>query len=334
MAASQVQVAVLGMGEIGRGWAALCVSAGWPVALYDNEANSLREAPKDVAARARALIDLQRASTESVETGLANLKVGRSLLQACGDAEWIIEAVREDLRAKQKLFESVESVAGKARIVSSSSASFAAKDIAARCHRQERCLVTHPIHPVELIPMVELAPSSYTDATLMELLKGWLRALGRIPVTVKKHVPGNVTDRIAAAVWREAIDLVLNGVIDVDDLDRAVSLGPALGWAAAGPHLSYHLAAGKRGLEGYIQHILHTYEGTWSDLATWSHLEPEKQHKLVHEFEKAYSEIILKIRPARDRRLAGILRGLEQSRHMRGAKPASRKTNENQPKNP
>ena len=70
---------------------------------------------------------------------------------------------------------------------------------------------------------------------LVELLKGWLRALGRIPVTINKQVPGNVANRIAAAVWREAIDLVLKGVIDVDDLDRAVSLGPALGWAAAGP---------------------------------------------------------------------------------------------------
>ena len=324
MTAGQVEVAVVGMGEAGRGWAALCVAAGWPVALYDNEAQSLHEAPDDVTVRARALIDLKRAAAADVEQGIESLRVGRSLLQTCGDASWIIEAVREDLRAKQKVYESIESVAGKARIVSSSSASFAAKDIAARCRRQERCLVAHPICPVELIPLVELAPSPYTDTTLIELLKGWLRALGRIPVTINKQVPGNVADRISAAVWREAIDLVLNGVIDVDDLDRAVSLGPALGWAAAGPHLSYGLAAGKRGLDGFVQHVLHTYEETWADLATWSHLEPDQQHKLVHAIDKAYKDSIGKIRPARDRRLAGILRGLEQARTEHNEKASDR----------
>ena len=321
MTAGQVEVAVVGMGEAGRGWAALCVAAGWPVALYDNEAHSLHQATVDVAARARKLIALQRASAGSVEKGLESLKVGRSLLQTCVDASWIIEAVREDVRVKQKVFEGIESVASKARIISSSSAHFAAKDIAGRCHRQERCLVAHPICPVELIPLVELAPSPYTDKTLLELLKGWLRALGRIPVTINKQVPGNVADRISAAVWREAIDLVLKGVIDVDDLDRAVSLGPALGWAAAGPHLTYSLAAGPGGLEGHVQNVLHTYQATWADLASWSHLEPDQQHKLVHAIDKAYKDSIAQIRPARDRRLAGILRGLERSKLHDADKP-------------
>ena len=95
MAAGRVKVAVIGMGEAGRGWAALCVAAGWPVALYDNEAHSLHEAPGDVTARARSLIELQRASEADVESGIQSLSVGRSLLQACGDAIWVIEAVRQ-----------------------------------------------------------------------------------------------------------------------------------------------------------------------------------------------------------------------------------------------
>jgi len=314
MAEGQVRIAIVGMGEVGRGWAALCVAAGWPVAIYDNEAHALREAPGEIASRARALVALGQASTPVVEQGLAGLKVGRSLLQACGDAAWVIEAVREDLRAKQKVFEGIEQVAGKARLVTSSSSGYAASDIAGRCLRQERCLVAHPLNPVELVPLVELAPSPHTDRALMEVLKAWLRALGRIPVTVNKYVPGNVANRIAAAVWREAIDLVLKGVMDVSDLDRTVSLGPALGWAAAGPHLSYHLAAGTRGVSGFLQNLLHMFENTWEDLAGWSKLEPEQQQKLIHAIERAYKENLEQIRPARDRRLAGILRGLEQTR--------------------
>ncbi len=315
MADGKVGVAVVGMGDAGRGWAALCVAAGWPVAIYDNEAHALREAPDEIATRARGLVALQQASLPVVEDGLATLKVGRSLLQACGDAAWVIEAVREDLRVKQKVFEGIEQVAGKARIVTSSSGSYAAKDIAGRCLRQDRCLVAHPLNPVELVPLVELAPAPHTDRALVEVLKAWLRALGRIPVTLNKHVPGNVANRIAAAVWRESIDLVLNGVVDVDDLDRAVSLGPALGWAAGGPHLSYHLAAGSKGVGGFLQNLLQMFEQTWEDLANWSRLEPEQQHKLIHAIERAYKDNLEQIRPARDRRLAAILRGMEQTRH-------------------
>lgn len=311
---AQVNVAVVGMGEIGRGWAALCVASGWTVAIYDNEAHSLHDAADEIENRARKLVTLEQATQSDVDRGIASLNLGRSLLQACGKADWIIEAVREDLRTKQKVFEGVESVAPKARVITSSSSGFSAKDVAGRCVRQERCLVVHPLTPVELIPLVELAPSPHTDAAIVELLKGWLRALGRIPVTLRKQVPGNVANRIAAAVWRESIDLVLKGVIDVADLDRAVSLGPALSWAAAGPHLTYHLAAGAKGVDGFLQHLLHTFEATWADLASWSKLQPEERNKLIHAIERTYEDTIDKLRPLRDKRLAGVLRSLERTR--------------------
>jgi len=311
----QVHVAVVGMGDIGRGWAALCVACGWPVSIYDHEAHSLQDAVQEVSDRARTLTSVGLASVTEVDQGIGSLKVAGSLLQACRDASWVIEAVREDLLAKQKVFEGIESVAGNVRVITSSSSGFAIKDVAGRCLRQERCITAHPLNPVELIPLVEVAPGPHADGALVELLKGWLRALGRIPVVINKQVPGNVANRIAAAVWRECIDLVLNGVVDVQDLDRAVSLGPALGWAAAGPHLTYHLAAGPRGVEGFLQSLLHHFENTWQDLATWPRLESDQQNKLVQSIKRAYRDDIDRIRPARDRRLAGILRS------MRGTRP-------------
>ena len=311
MTDGQVRVAIIGLGDIGKGWAALCTAAGWPVAAFDTDSIATEDAPEDIKMRARMLVALNRASAEDVEAGLNSLTVARSLLQACKDADWIIEAGPEDLSTKQKIFQSIESVAQRARAITSSTSSFTANDVAARCTRHHRCFVVHPLNPVELIPLVEVVSGTETDRTLIELTKGWLRALGRIPVEIKKSVPGNVATRIAAAVWREAIHLVLEGVINVDDLDRAVSLGPALGWAAAGPHLTYHLAAGDGGVRTLIQNLLQTFEEIWADLATWSKLEPEQRRKLVSSVEKAYEENIDRIRPARDRRLAAILRGLE-----------------------
>ena len=311
MTDGHVRVAVVGLGSIGRGWAAMCVAAGWPVSLFDIDAATAAEASDEIKTRARVLIALDRATAANVEAGTSGLLVGRSLLEATKNAEWIIEAGPEDLRTKQKIFESIDSVAPDARAITSSSAALAAKDIAARCTRHHRCFITHPMDPPELLPLVEVVAGEQTDHTLIQLAKGWLRALGRIPVEIKKPVPGNVAMRISAAVWREAIDLVLEGVIDVDDLDRAVSLGPALGWAAAGPHLSYHLAAGEDGVRVFVQRLLQTFEGIWENSPTWSRLEPEQRRRLVSLIEKAYADSADRIRPARDRRLVAILRALE-----------------------
>ncbi|NIM52151.1 MAG: 3-hydroxyacyl-CoA dehydrogenase [Gemmatimonadales bacterium] len=314
MTAGQVRVAVVGAGDVGRGWAAMCVAQGWPVSLFDTDAAALEHAQQEIATRATTLVALERADAAAAKAGIAQLTVGRSILHTCGDAQWVIEAGPEDIRTKQKMFEAIESVAGKARAVTSSSSGLKAADIAARCVRQERCFVAHPLNPPELIPLVELVPGPLTDHALIELVKGWLHALGRISVVIKKPVPGNVANRIAAAVWREAIDLVLEGVIDVDDLDRAVSVGPGLGWAAAGPHLTYHLAAGEQGVSGFLQHLLRTFETIWEDLPTWSKLELEQQRRLITLIERAYDGQVSVIRPARDRRLAAILRGLELAR--------------------
>lgn len=309
-----VRVAIVGAGNTGRGWAALIAAAGWPVSLYDNDATTLQDAPGEVSLRARRLVELHRAQAAATENGIKQFTVGRSLLQACGDADWVIEAIPEDVKAKQKLVESLEGVAPHARVVSSSSTVFTTTDLVARASRPERCMVVHPLNPPELIPLVEIVPGPETDAALVSLVKGWLQALGRFPVVVKKPVMGNVVGRISAALWREAVDLVLEGVIDVDDLDRAVSLGPALGWAAAGPHLTHHLSAGGDGLREFLQRLLKTLEPVWDDLATWTELDPERRRAFINNVERTYGDKLSSIRIARDRRLAAILRGLEDAR--------------------
>lgn len=314
MAGSQVRVVVVGMGEGGRGWAALCTAYGWPVTIYDNDSAAMHAAREEITERARGLPVLLGVDPEDVEAGVSALREGRSLLQACAEAEWVIEAIQEDLIAKQKLFEGLESAAPRARVASSSSATFTPQDIAARCRRRDRVLVAHPQQPTELIPLVELLTAPETEGLVAELVKGWLRALGRIPVTLKKPVPGNIGGRMAAAVWREAVQLVLDGVIDVDDLDRAVSVGPGLAWAAAGPHLALHLAAGRRGTGSHVQVMLQRLEPVWRELATWDHISPRDQQRLIAAIERAYAGQTEVIRQARDRRLAAILQALESSR--------------------
>lgn len=308
------KVAVIGAGTIGGGWAALCASAGWPVSIFDTNARAVEDAMESIPRRARALIALGRATSGIVDRGLLEFRQAKSLLQAVRDAEWVIEAIHEDLGAKQRLLESIEQVAESRAIVTSSSSGLAPGDLFGRLLQRGRCLVAHPLNPPELLPLVELVPAEETDSEAIERASAYLRALGRMPIVLHKAVPGYVVGRIAAAVWRECIDLVLSGTIDVADLDRAVSLGPALGWAAAGPHLTYHLGAGPGGVHIFLQQLLTSFERWWGDLASWNKLEPEQQRALIAAIERAYEGQIEQLRVARDRRLGAMLRTLEEDR--------------------
>jgi 3-hydroxyacyl-CoA dehydrogenase len=313
------KVAVIGAGDIGIGWAALCASAGWPVAIFDLNPQALERASAEIERRTRALVELDRAPEGIVERGLRELERANFFAAAIHDADWVIEAIHEDVVAKQKLLAAIEQEVGPETLISSSSSGLPPTEIFGRVRSLDRCLVTHPLNPPELIPLVEVVPEGRTSAASIARAVEYLRALGRFPIVLKKAIPGYVVGRVSAAVWRECIDLVLKGIISVDDLDRVVSLGPAIGWAAAGPHLTYHLASGEGGIRIFTQRLLASFESWWQQLAHWSQLDPDQQRTLTQAVERAYKGKIEFLREARDRRLSAILRSLEQARAPSGS---------------
>ncbi|HTS88192.1 MAG TPA: 3-hydroxyacyl-CoA dehydrogenase family protein [Gemmatimonadales bacterium] len=306
------RVAIVGAGEIGRGWAALAVAAGWPVTIYDADAEVLNPAADAIGDRVVALVRLKRAEAMVAEEALSQMRIGRSLLQAVSEANWIIEAVHEDLPTKLKALQQSEKVARQAAIITSSSSGLGPSILSSRLERPDRFMVAHPLDPVELIPLVEVVPSPHTDPACVEDVRFWLSLLGRAPIVFKKEVPGNITARLTAALWRECIQLVVDGVLDVEDVDRAVSVGPALGWVAAGPHLEQHLAAGEWGVDVFVAKMLGTYEEIWKGLADWKQLGPEDQKRLIRLVDRAYSRHTTELREARDQRLVRLLAALRE----------------------
>ena len=306
------RVAIVGAGDTGRGWAALAVAAGWPVTIYDADGELLRTAAEAIGDRVVSLVRLHRAELGVAEDALNQMRVGRSLLQAVESADWVIEAVPEELTIKHKVLQLTEQVARRAAIITSSTSGFPPSVLSGRLERPERFLVTHPLNPVELVPLVEVVPSSVTDPTCVEDIRFWLSMLGRAPIVFKKEVPGNIAGRLSAAVWRECIQLVLDGVLDVEDVDRAVSVGPVLGWAASGPHLEQHLSAGGWGIEVFLAQLLEDYEAVWKTLAEWKQLSGEDQKKLARMVEKAYAKYLPELREARNQRLVRLLDALRE----------------------
>lgn len=301
------KVAILGMSEAGRGWATLVSGAGWPVTIYDPEAALLQDGGEEIATRKRQSLGAGvPAITDDAANDQYQPRHGRSLLDAVSNADWIIDATLGDLVHRQRLLEKVESVARMAAVVTCSAAGLSPTDLVARLRRPSRLLVAQAFNPVEHIPAVEVVPGPLTDPGCLELVRNWLRQLGRIPVVLRKEIPGNATGRLSVALWRECIRLVLDGVLEVRDVDALISSGLAARWAAAGPFQTAYLEAGER-QTAQLSAALRAVESRWEGDTSFS-LPPSEHQQLIRLIERAYDGEGDVLRGAREERLGELRR--------------------------
>ncbi|MBA3444550.1 MAG: hypothetical protein H0T58_06830 [Gemmatimonadales bacterium] len=306
-AQSHPKVAVVGMSEAGRGWATLVSAAGWPLTIYDPDAAVLQSSDEEIATRKRHSQGSGfPAITDEGDALPGDPRLGRSLLNAVTDADWIIDATIGDLLHRQRLLEQVEGVARMAAVLTCSAPGLSPTELCARLRRPSRLLVARGFDPVEHIPAVEVVPGPLTDRASLDLVRGWLRQLGRIPVVLRKEIPGNATGRLTAALWRECIRLVLDGVLEVRDVDALISSGLAARLAAAGPFQTAYLEAGER-QTAQLSALLRALESRWEGDSGFQLASAEHQ-QLIRLIERAYDGEGDVLRGAREERLTELRR--------------------------
>jgi 3-hydroxyacyl-CoA dehydrogenase len=301
------KVAVLGMTEAGRGWATLVSAAGWPLAIYDPDSAVLQSGDAEIATRKRhSLGSGIQAIPEEGEPLPGEPRLGRSLLNTVTDADWIIDATASDLLHRQRLLEQVEGVARMAAVVTCSAPGLSATDLCARLRRPARLLIARGFDPIEHIPAVEVVPGPLTDRASLDLVRQWLRQLGRLPVVLRKEIPGNASGRLTAALWRECIRLVLDGVLEVREVDALVASGLAARWAAAGPFQTVYLESGER-QTAQLSAALKALESRWEG-DTGFQLPSSEHQQLIRLIERAYDGEGDVLRGAREERLGELRR--------------------------
>ncbi len=237
-------VGVIGAGTIGASWAAYYLSRGLAVSASD-------PAP-DAADRIRRFVD--RAWPALTTLGLADgadpsgLRFDADPGAAAAGTDFIQESGPDRAETKQALLERVGAAAGPDVIIASSSSNLTPSVIQARCPHPERVVIGHPFNPPHLIPLVEVCGGAQTDPAVVDRAVAFYRAMGKHPIRLRKEMPGHVSNRLQAAIWREAAYLVEQGVVDVADVDAAVAQGPGIRWALMGPALTHHLGGGEGGL--------------------------------------------------------------------------------------
>jgi 3-hydroxybutyryl-CoA dehydrogenase len=145
-------------------------------------------------------------------------------LQAASHADWVVEAVFEDLSVKRKIFEELDRVAPKHAVLASNTSSISITEIAAATKRPERVIGMHFMNPVPLMKLVEIIRGLQTsDATYAETA-ALSQALGKTPVEVNDY-PGFVANRILLPMINEACFALMEGVADRDAIDTVMKLG-------------------------------------------------------------------------------------------------------------
>jgi 3-hydroxyacyl-CoA dehydrogenase len=268
-------VAVVGAGLTGGSWAGLYAAAGLEVRLHDVDQVRLKAAVEHAAAAAGLLAGSGLADPQAAERGVDLLSATTDVAEAVAGAQHVQECVREDLELKRTVFAEIDAAVPDDALICTSSSGLSISEIQTAAARPERCLAAHPYNPPHLVPLVELAPGALTAPEALERAAAFYAAVGKVPVKLTRDLPGYLANRLSAALWREAVDLVLRGVATVDDVDTAVSCGPGLRWAAMGPHLLYDLGGGRDGIRGHVEHLAAVKEGMLRDLATWTEFPPE-----------------------------------------------------------
>jgi 3-hydroxybutyryl-CoA dehydrogenase len=153
------------------------------------------------------------------------------------EVEIVVECIPEKLDLKRKLFADLEKVATRDAVLASNSSSFPISDIAKGLETQDRMIGLHYFLPAHLVPLVEVVRSARTKAGLPEEVGETMRALGKVPVQVRKDIPGFLANRMQHALAREAFALIDSGVATPEDVDAAVRFGFGFRFLASGPCL-------------------------------------------------------------------------------------------------
>lgn len=282
------RVAVIGAGTIGASWAAFFLANGLEVITID-PVRPEKELRRAVDEMMPALASLGLASDADQNSLQFIPQIGDEL----ASVQFVQESVPERLATKRETLRKLETVISPRVIVSSSATALVPSDIQAEATYPERLVVGHPFNPPHLIPLVEVSGGAQTAPHVLDWTVAFYRAIGKAPVLMKREEYGHIANRLASALFREAVHLVSEGITTVEDIDEVITQGPGLRWALQGPFTTYHLAGGDEGIAHYMRHLGPTQEARWHTLG-----EPRLTEDLVRKLVTDVQESAAGLSPA------------------------------------
>lgn len=215
-------VSVLGAGTMGYGIALAYAAGGCEVRLFDVSEDALERARRNVHSGAATLADAGRLREAPVDAVVDRIAYYDTVPRAVETADFVTEAVPEDLPLKRDTFEQLDAHAPEKAILASNTSGLSITEIAAAVEDPSRVVGTHWFNPAHIVPGVEVIYGTETADRTVERTTELLETIGKTPVVVERDIPGFIGNRIQLAMAYEAFSLLESGVASAEAIDRAV----------------------------------------------------------------------------------------------------------------
>lgn len=308
---------VVGGGIIGASWAIVFARAGLRVTVVERDPASVADLPARLVRMLDHSAGLLRESDTPASVA-ARIGATDDLARAVPQADYLQEAVSEDLELKRSLFADLDALAPPHAVLASSTSTYGASQFTAALPGRGRCLVAHPMTPPHLSPVVEMSSAPWTEPDVAARAEAFMRELGQHPVRINKEIPGFVLNRLQGALLMEMFRMIAGGVISPADADALISQGLGLRWATLGPLEGVDLNA-PGGIADYLRRYGHIFNGMAAEQGLPAPVDEELITVLDQALRQALPLAGLEARRQwRDRAIAGVRVAL---RDYTGEKP-------------
>ena len=297
------RVAVIGAGTIGASWAAYFLSRGLHVTVSDPSPGAPDLVRRMVGDAWPILLRLGA----TADADPAAWRFEADPVRAVERADFVQESAPERYEVKQALLPRISAALPPGVVIASSSSGLLVTRLSEGCTHPERVVIGHPFNPPHLIPLVEVVGGSTASPQAVATAMAFYRGIGKVAIEIRKEVPGHLANRLQAALWREAVHLVAEGVATVADVDAAITEGPGLRWARFGPHATFHLAGGEGGMAHFLHHLLPAMQGWWASLGAPEMTEALQARLVAGVQEEIGSRGIPELAAERDAFLADVI---------------------------
>ena len=259
---SQDTIAVIGTGVIGTGWIIRFLFNKKKVKVFDPSKKQKKFLLNEVKRTSKTL---ERFYAKKINLE-KQLFFCNSVQEAVKNAGLIQENAPENEKLKTKVIKDISLSAPKSAIIASSSSGLLPSKIQAQAKNPERVLIAHPFNPVYLLPLVELVPGKKTTKANILKANRFYSKIGMKTLTLKKELPGYLSDRLQESMWRESLHIINEGYASTKDLDDAIIYGPGLRWSLMGTFLTFHLAGGESGMKHMLEQFGPALKLPWTKL--------------------------------------------------------------------
>ncbi len=209
---------------MGSGIAQICAVSGVSVTIYDIAPDYLEKAISKIKGELEKAMQRGKISQAEATEVLRRISTANELSQAARDADFVIEAVPEDMDLKQEVFSKLDAAAPKQAILATNTSSISVTQLASATNRPAKVVGMHFFNPAHVMKLVEVIRGEKTSDATVQSVRGLAEKLGKTCV-LSADRPGFIVNRLLTPFLNEAAFCLMQRIASPKDIDTAVKLG-------------------------------------------------------------------------------------------------------------